>query len=136
MHKNFRPIIVVSVTNNERHGVVRSTVSMAIVFNESRSSKSLTTSRGKRFSPFLGVHYRKFYIIYFIFGQNRLFFFFFLGGGRKKRCGGVSPRAPCRFPLLLLRLPTQQTPEFGGGGKKREGGVKREPPATWTQPHT
>ena len=74
MHKNFRPIIVVSVTNNERHGVVRSTVSMAIVFNESRSSKSLTTSRGKRFSPFLGVHYRKFYIIYFIFGQNRLFF--------------------------------------------------------------
>ena len=113
MHKNFRPIIVVSVTNNERHGVVRSTVSMAIVFNESRSSKSLTTSRGKRFSPFLGVHYRKFYIIYFIFGQNRLFFFFFLGGGRKKRCGGVSPRAPCRFPLLLLLLQIHRFLLFG-----------------------
>lgn len=133
MHKNFRPIIVVSVTNNERHGVVRSTVSMAIVFNESRSSKSLTAIQGEKILSFPGSPLSEilYYILYFWPESS-----FFLGGGRKKRCGGVSPRAPCRFPLLLLRLPTQQTPEFGGGGKKREGGVKREPPATWTQPHT
>ena len=67
MHKNFRPIIVVSVTNNERHGVVRSTVSMAIVFNESRSSKSLTAIQGEKILSFPGSPLSEilYYILYF-----------------------------------------------------------------------
>ena len=94
MHKNFRPIIVVSVTNNERHGVVRSTVSMAIVFNESRSSKSLTAIQGEKILSFPGSPLSEilYYILYFWPESS---FFLFLFGRRQKekmrRCIAPGP---------------------------------------------
>ena len=136
MHKNFRPIIVVSVTNNERHGVVRSTVSMAIVFNESRSSKSLTAIQGEKILSFPGSPLSEilYYILYFWPESS-----FFLGGGRKKRCGGVSPRAPCRFPLLLLRLPTQHAGVWWrgeqDGRRSQEGAASNVDPAPHITAH-
>ena len=133
MHKNFRPIIVVSVTNNERHGVVRSTVSMAIVFNESRSSKSLTAIQGEKILSFPGSPLSEilYYILYFWPESS---FSFWAEAERKD--------AEVYRPGPLVDSPSSSsgcqhnTPEFGGGGNKMEGGVKREPPATWTQPHT